>query len=100
MLKTRKCISRVEVDQLTRRFYTHKENRVSPISPTRVWSDALFSELKSTCGNRCAQKLCAPPWFIELFTMKKKGKSGESLTASTNEWGISKLLKTNGVKED
>ena len=98
MFQTLQLTSRVEVDQLTRCLFNRQSQTGSPMFSTEVWSNTLFSKVKLTLGNVCAQMFCATSWFEELFTINTKGYYGESIYAFINEWGIHKLLWADGEK--
>mmetsp|Transcript_62172 Transcript_62172/g.183825 ORF Transcript_62172/g.183825 Transcript_62172/m.183825 type:complete len:289 (-) Transcript_62172:1229-2095(-) len=92
--------ARVQVDQLTRRFRTRQAQIGRPIFPSGVWIDTLFSETASLSGNTCTQRFCAPPWFVDVFPMKRKAQAGESLGYFSNEWGIPRFLRTDQAQEE
>ena len=96
MFQTLQLTSRVEIDQLTRCFYNRQSQTGSPMFSTWVWSNTLFSKVKLTLGNGCAQMFFATSCFVEYFTVKTKGYYGESIYAFINEWDTPKLLWTEG----
>ena len=64
----------------------------------RVYSDTLFSGVKSLKGNSCAQVFAAED-FVRMFPLKSKAQAGDALQAFIESVGIPSVLIVDGSYE-
>jgi Reverse transcriptase (RNA-dependent DNA polymerase) len=90
---------RSAMDPIDRRFRTQQTqfryNRLN----TRFYLDTMFSNLRSTRGNSCAQVFVNDFGFSKLIPMKSKGDAGLALDELFSDIGVPTMLHTDGAKE-
>ena len=71
-----------------------------PHMQTKIYTDTLFSETKSLCGNNCAQLFVSDQEFSKIYPMKSKSDAYDQLNCFVREFGIPQTLISDNAGEE
>lgn len=91
---------RTVVHPLERRFRTRQSHLKFPTYRAKVYTDPIFSTVKSIRGYTCGQVFVAPPAYLHFYPMKSKAEAGEALMKNIQDVGIMSDLISDGAKEE
>jgi hypothetical protein len=67
---------------------------------TNIYTDTLFSEVKSLRGHNCAQMFVSDQGFASIYTMKSKAEAPDKLNTFVREFGIPRTLISDNAGEE
>ncbi|MGH7954900.1 MAG: hypothetical protein ACREOZ_02950 [Gloeomargaritales cyanobacterium] len=85
---------------LDRRFRTRQSQFRYPHLRTHLYSDTMFSDVKSLRANTCAQVFVTADEFNRVYPMKLKSDAGDKLNEFIKDIGIPQLLLTDNAGEE
>jgi hypothetical protein len=67
--------------------------------PDDMFTDTMFSKVKSNHGNTCAQVFLTTKGWTHVYPMKKKSKAHEALSLKHQQEGVPNVMVMDGLKE-
>ena len=70
-----------------------------PRLPGELFTDTIHGRTVSRDGNKYGQVFANHTYFVAIYPMDRKGKSGEALRVFYQEFGVPERLTMDGAKE-
>ena len=64
-----------------------------------MFTNTMFSKVKSKCGNTCAQVFSTAEGWTRVYPMKKKSEAHEALSLLHQREGVPNVMVMDGSKE-
>jgi hypothetical protein len=64
-----------------------------------MFTDMMFSKVKSKCGNTCAQVFLTADGWTHVYPVKKKSEAHEALSLLHQREGVPNIMVMDGSKE-
>ncbi len=97
---TQRGVRFVTKENLSRRFRTRQAQLQYRHLRTNVFSDTMFSEVKSIRSNTCAQVFVTDETYSRVYPMKTKADAFVALNSFVQSVGIPKMLITDNAREE
>lgn len=85
---------------LTQWFWMRQAQLHYPHLQTKVYSDTMFSDVKSIIGNKCAQVFVTTEGYSKAYPMKSKAEAGDKLNEFIKSIGIPEHIITDNAGEE
>ena len=96
---TQRGIRSVLNPTLSRRFRTNDRQLRCRRLPVDMHADTMFSDVKSTRQNKCAQVFTTPDGWARAHPMRKKSQAHETLSLMFQREGVPNVMIMDGSKE-
>ena len=97
---TQRGIRFITKDNLSRQFRTRQAQLGHKWLRTAVYSDTMFSDIKSIRGNTCAQVYVTDQLYSRVYPMKSKADAFVTLNDFAHNVGIPNPIITDNAREE